>query len=62
MQTGCNPNLSGDEGLDNEEEDDADWRMMRLERETWLKEQVILKMLGGIHFKNPFFPGFPGTN
>lgn len=40
MQTGCNPNLSGDEGLDNDEEDDAGWRMLRLERETWLKEHV----------------------
>jgi hypothetical protein len=42
MQTGCNPNLSGDEGLENEEEDDASWRMLRLERETWLKEHVML--------------------
>lgn len=40
MQTGCNPNLSGDEGLENEEEDDSGWRMMRLERETWIKEHV----------------------
>jgi hypothetical protein len=45
MQTGCNPNLSGDEGLENDEEDDADWRMMRLERETWLKEHVMLIFL-----------------
>ncbi|CAB3362027.1 Hypothetical predicted protein [Cloeon dipterum] len=35
---GCNPNLSGDEGLNDDDEDDAAWRTMRLERENWLKE------------------------
>ncbi|XP_065340177.1 claspin-like [Cloeon dipterum] len=37
-QGGCNPNLSGDEGLNDDDEDDAAWRTMRLERENWLKE------------------------
>jgi len=40
LQGGCNPNLSGDEGLDDDEEDDSTWRTLRLERETWLKEKV----------------------
>ncbi|XP_059478025.1 claspin-like [Neocloeon triangulifer] len=38
-QGGCNPNLSGDEGLEDDDEDDASWRTLRLERENWLKEK-----------------------
>jgi hypothetical protein len=40
--SGANPNFSGDEGGDEDEEEESKWRTARLERETWLQENKVL--------------------